>query len=80
MRIEGYALPTAPAAAPNLRPNVVSPAAAVQSDSPAPLDEGQPVSAHDRLRLLLDEKRGLAQAAFDAPQVPELGKHIDLRV
>jgi len=77
MRIEGYTLPVAPVAVPNLRPAAT---AAVQTESPAPLEDGEPLNAHERLRRLLDEKRGLAQTAFDAPQVAELGKHIDLRV
>ena len=46
-----------------------------------PTEAGGAMSAHEKLRRLIEEKQSMVQSAFEAENsVPELGKIIDLRV
>jgi hypothetical protein len=68
MRIDGYPL------APQMPPA----AAPKRADAPA---AGAELSAQEKLRRLLDEKRSQSAPAYESePEPGHLGRHIDLRV
>lgn len=72
MRIESYG------------PQAFQPVAAMRNGAgTAPVasaETTEPISAQEKLRRLLDEKRTLTQSAFEPQAEVTLGKHIDLRV
>jgi len=66
MRIDGYP-PFAPSAQP------------MTGRAPVTTPE-ENISAQEKFARLLDEKRWMAESAFEGNPSGELGKHIDLRV
>jgi hypothetical protein len=81
MRIEGYGLNTTPPGAPAKRPAGTSATPPAATFAQAEATAGEGISAQDKLRMMIEEKQWMAQAAFEgATPESELGKHIDLRV
>lgn len=82
MRIEGYPIPAHPVSSATARSTQHTASDGCASSAKFEFaDEVQEVSPQERLRRALDERRWVAEAAFDSPIVEgELGKHIDLRV
>ncbi|RPH93698.1 hypothetical protein EHM69_09555 [candidate division KSB1 bacterium] len=79
MRIEGYGLPL-PTRLPSGNKTPFPAPAAVENTVPNP-EPSVELTPQEKLRQLLEDKRWMAEAAFNGPASPgELGKHIDLRV
>lgn len=77
MRIDGYPFPAA-VQAPRTMPPPASRAARDSAGTAA--TENAALSPQEKLRLLLDEKRGVTGLDGDPAAAITLGRHIDLRV
>ncbi|MFZ5434427.1 MAG: hypothetical protein ACOZB3_11730 [Calditrichota bacterium] len=75
MRIESYNLNPFPTTLNGVRPTTPTP-----GGTPKPAAETTELSAQDKLRMLLEEKRTLALQFESDPSGQTLGKNIDLRV